>query len=383
MRVQLKTRVFALAFVTLAAPAHADDDWSVTTDSLIYSDTDNVLVVSPQVAVHRKLDDEGGDASARVVVDMVSAASVDVVSHATERFSEVRTEADLGFSKSFGKLVPSLAYRYSHESDYDAHGFGVGLQRTVGSPDTTVAVGYDLSLDRVGYTHTPASVFSEHLQSNTLTASLTQVLGPKTLVRAIYTLSIQRGYMEKPYRFVPLFDAAGVAAAASDGVTLDLATFDRYRLPLRPAESVPDQRIGHAVGIRALRYLGFLPGSLRLDYQFFADSWAVMAHTVEPSLSWKLTDSTLLVAYGRVYLQNGARFWRRAYVIDGELPRYRTLDRDLSDFYAITGGTRFQWKGEMLSAYADLGASDTVYQDYMFLTSRVALVAQVGLHVQF
>jgi hypothetical protein len=41
-------------------------------------------------------------------------------------------------------------------------------------------------------------VFSESLTTHTTGLSLTQVLGRRTVVRGAYTLTVQRGYMEKP-----------------------------------------------------------------------------------------------------------------------------------------------------------------------------------------
>ena len=386
MRLQLiAAAATVVAVVAAGADARADDEpdvWRVSTDSLVYTDTDNVLIISPQLTVHRTVDDDGGSASARVVVDVVSAASVDVVSQATNRFSEVRTEVDLAFSKAMGVYLPSATYSYSHEADYVSHGLGAGLQRELGSSDTTLSMSYGVSLDTVGYTGTPASVFSESLISQSVVASLTQVLDRKTVVRGVYNLTVQNGYMEKPYRFVPLFDQAGIAAAMADGVTLDLSTFDRYRLPLRPAERVPNQRVSHAIAFRALRYVDWLPGSLRLDYQFFGDSWGVRAHTIEPGVSWKKSKRWTVAAYARFYLQQAASFWQREYVVAaGEVPRWRTMDRDLSDYYTISGGARLEWTRPSMSAYVELGAMETVYSDYLFLTSRLALVSQVGVRL--
>jgi hypothetical protein len=357
--------------------------WRLAQDTLFYSDSDNVIVVSPQAAVHRSIDDDGGEVGARVVIDAVSAASVDVVSQATQRFFEVRTEANLDVSKAIGKTLPGLSYRYSHEPDYDSHGFGGSVKTELGSSDTTLSVGYNLSLDTVGYTGTPTSAFSRSLTSNTVTTSLTQVLNPTTLIRSVYTLSLLNGYMEKPYRFVPLFDADGIAAAEADGVKLDLSTFDRYRLATRPPEEVPDQRVGHAVAGRFMRYLEWLPGSLRADYRFFADSWGVMSHTVEGALQWKVNDQHTLSGYARFYFQQGADFWQREYVVKaGEIPQYRTMDRELSNYWVASGGVREEWKPSSLSLYLDAFGMETVYSDYLFLTSRFALVLQGGLRWQ-
>ncbi len=388
MRLQLTALLVAgsLAAATWQESALADEGapWKINTDTLFYTDTDNVMVVSPQVAVHRDLDEDGGAVSARVVVDAVTAASVDVVSQATNRFSEVREELNLGLAKAFGSNLPSLSYRYSYEPDYVSHGIGVGFQRQLGSSDTTLGLGYDISLDTVGYTGTPTSAFSKKLTSHGGALSLTQVIDPKTLVRVVYTLSVQNGYMEKAYRFVPLFDQAGIDAARADGVKLNLSTFDQYRLPMRVNEEVPDTRIGHAGAVRLLRYIDALPGSFRLDYQVFADSWGVRAHTLESNVYWEKSDSHLFSVYSRFYLQQGADFWKREYLVSANgFPHYRTLDRDLSDYYTVTGGLRYEWKGDSLSAYLDGSAMETVYSDYLFLSSRLALIAQAGLHWQF
>lgn len=372
-----------VALLECAANGDESDTWRFSADTLFYTDSDNVVVISPQVGARVALDEEGGNVNARALIDVVSAASVDVVSHATKRFSEVRSEADLAVAKAFGDYLPSLSYRISHEPDYDSNAFGGGVQRRLGTPDTVLALGYDVSFDRVGYTGTPDRAFSGSLVSHDASVTLTQVLGERTLVRGVYTLSVQDGYMEKPYRFVPLFDQAGIDAARNDGVELDLETFDRYRLALRPAEEVPDLRVGHAFAVRGLRYVDRMSGSLRLDAQFFVDSWGITAETLEPGLVWNASEAIMLSVYDRLYFQQEARFWRREYVVAGpsSVPRWRTMDRDLSTYFASTLGGRLELRRGWLSAYADLSGNITAYQDYIFLDGRVAFIAQGGVRL--
>jgi len=375
--------VVAITLLARDPASAADEPWRLSTDTLVYGDSDNVVVVSPQVAVRRALDDDGGNASARVVVDAVSAASVDVVSQATNRFSEVRTEVDLGLAKAIGSWLPSVSYRHSSEPDYRSTGLGAGLEHRFADSDATVDVSYDLSLDTVGYVGTALGTFSEPLVSHAANFSLTQVIGPKALVRGVYTLSVQHGYLEKPYRFVPLFDRAGIAAAADDGVTINLSNFDSYRLPERVAEEVPDARVGHAFAFRGLRYAEAIHGSIRADVQFFADSWGITAETIEPGITWSASQAIMMAIYLRGYLQQAAWFWRREYVVDdpSTVPRWRTLDRDLSDYFAATLGGRFEWQRGTLSGYVDLSGGVTAYSDYLFLNGRVALVGQAGLRL--
>jgi hypothetical protein len=172
------TLALALAPAGASAQVASHEPNSVSFDTLFYSDTDNVLVVSPQVAAHRALDEEGGEASARVAVDIISAASVDVVSQATSGFTEIRKEAALAASHRIGSFLPALRYRFSDEPDYRSHGFGGGLSRDFAGHDTTVALSYDLGLDTVGRSGTPFSAWSRHLTTHAAELSLTQVLGP-------------------------------------------------------------------------------------------------------------------------------------------------------------------------------------------------------------
>jgi hypothetical protein len=48
----------------------------------------------------------------------------------------------------------------------------------------------------------------------------------------------------------------------------------------------------------------------------------------------------------------------------------------------VTGGARWEWRGEEVSLYADASAMDTIYGKYIFLRSRYAVVGQAGLRWQ-
>lgn len=387
MRLQLIVAATVMVAATSTARA---EDWTIATDSLVYSDTDNVVVLSPQLTVRRALDADGGQANARAVVDVISAASVDVVSQASEGFSEVRSEVDLSIAKAFGGWLPSVGYRYSREPDYESHGGRLGLTIRLGTPDSVLGLEAGYTADRIGRTGTPSSVFSESLATGVGSVSLTQVLGPRTVVRGAYSLTVQRGYMEKPYRFVPLFDRAGLDAAAADGMALDLDTFDRYRLPARPPEEVPDARNRHALGIRGLRYIDAIDGSLQLDYQLYVDDWGVIAHVVEPTYRTRADDDVSmfgarigrlgLAVYARFYTQTAADFWERVYVVDdpAEIPSLRTVDRELSDYLSGTGGARLEWTRGPMSGYLDGSAMLSHFGDFLYLDNRLALVLLGG-----
>lgn len=358
----------------------AAQEWSAGADLLLYTDTDAVQVVSPQAHVRRALDDDGGFLSARFTVDVVTAASVDVVTHATPSFRETRYELGLTASKAFGAHLPSLTYRYSHEPDYVSHGGQLGWRSRLGTPDSILSLGYGLTHDLVLRHGTSRNAFSENSFTHDAQISLAQTLSPKTVVRFGYGLVVQTGYLEKPYRYVPLFTPESVAAARDAGDRLDRSTFDEYRENLRPPEEVPDLRMRHALSVRGLHHLPDARTTLRLDYRFYFDDWGLLAHTIEPAVRARIRESWDLTIFARAHRQGSASFWRRVYQVDevGTVPRFRSVDRDLSAYTTLTAGGRFGWEASSVSLYVDLSVAHTVYDAFLYRDRLTALIARVG-----
>jgi hypothetical protein len=383
MRLQLIALfTFALAAPRVAA-AQPGEPWELGLDTLLYTDDDNVLVLTPQAGVRYRFDEDGSEISAAGSVDIVSAASVDVVSHATNRFSETREEAILAGSFAIGDFVPSLSYRGSFEPDYVSNGGRVGTTARLGTADSVLGVAYGLTYDLVGMTGTPAEVFRETLVTHAAELSLTQVLGPNTILRGVYALTVQDGYLEKPYRFVALFTEDALARAAADGVTLGLDTFDRYRLPERPPESVPDLRVRHAVGVRFLQWVDGISSALSLDYQLYFDDWGVIANAIEPAIETHLSDDLRLRLGVRFYHQTSADFWQRTYVVSqpGRAPEWRSADRDLSEYVTGSFGARLEWHVGAVALYVDGTGAYTSYADFLFRDHLFTIVALAGLRV--
>lgn len=382
MRLQLTRPLLVLVPLAVATSARADGDWRLALDALVYDDTDNVTTFSPRLSLRRHLDADGSSIGAYTLLDVVSAASVDVVSQATPGFLEARTEAGVDASAAFeGDHLASVSYRFSIEPDYMSHGGRISLRSRLGTPDSVLSVAYGLTGDVVGRSGTPWSSFSPNLFTHAAEISLTQTLGPETVLRGVYALTLQHGYLEKPYRHVPLFDAAVLDALARNGERLTLESFDGFRLPARPPESVPDLRVGHALGVRALLSIGPIEGSVRADYQFFFDDWGMTAHAVELALTGTATTGLRLVGYGRFYAQTAVSFWRRTYGVTDvdSVPVFRTLDRDLSSYHALTGGLRVEWEVDDVGGYLDGALTWTQYDDFLFLDERIALLGQVGV----
>jgi hypothetical protein len=378
MRLQLIALACGLAPGTAGAQS-----WRLAADTMFYTDTDNVMVVTPQLAIHRAIGDEPGEVFARASVDVTTAASVDVVSHATNGFTEARTEATFGGSYAFGGVVPALSYTFSIEPDYVSHGGLVGIEAELGTPDSVFFGSYGLVHDTIGMADTPFDAFSETLVTQAAELGFTQTLGESTLLRGAYTLTAQLGHMAKPYRFVPLFDLASIERASMTGVAIDLDTFDRYRSSARPPEEVPDARLRNALALRALQFVEPADLSLRLDYRFYFDSWEVIAHTVELAAFFAFGESVRLEIHARAHLQSHASFYERLYVVTSqdEIPRYRTVDKNLSTYETYSSGARLEIDADPVKLYAGADVLFTDFADSLFIDWRLAVVTSAGIRI--
>jgi hypothetical protein len=378
VRLQL---IAAAALALVPARARADrPPIDLGLDTLLYTDDDNVIVSSSRVGASAKLDDDGSEVHAAAIADAVTAASVDVITEATPRFSELRKEADVGGSWARGVWLPSAHYRFSDEPDYLSNGGGLRLDRKLGD-DATLEAGYDLTYDLIRRSGTSPSVFERTLATHSADVSLSQVIDPNTVVRVAYSFVGQDGYLAKPYRYVPLFDPATVASARAQGMTIGLDDFGQLRLPERPPEAVPDVRLRHALAARVLRYLPSIHSSARGDYRFYLDDWGVRSHTGEAALRVAFGDRELGLDE-RVYEQTAADLWRRTYeVAPGTIPQYRSVDRELSHYASETTTLDFTDRHGSWRWYATASLMYTRYFDFLFLNGRVALMAGGGIQV--
>ncbi len=363
------------------AAADSSQQWVLSFDALGATDTDNVLVVSPQVAIRRTLDEDGSEVRARAGVDVVSAASVDVLSQATRGFFETREVASLGGTYGVSNVKTSLDYRFSVEPDYVSNGLYASVATNLRSPDTVLSLGYGATYDLIGLSATPFAVWSRTLWSHRGEVSLTQTLGENTVLRAVYSLTAQVGFLEKAYRYVPLFTASALERVQADNVTLGLGNFDQYRLPERIPERVPNVRVGHAVGLRLVQHIAAIDASLRVDTQGYFDSWGVLALMVQPTLTFEFGEHFALAPFGRLYMQSDAAFWERTYVVSSAaaVPTWRTLNRELSTYVTTTGGARVEWREDPVMIYLEGSVGYTSFSDFLFLDHRTSLLALVGL----
>jgi hypothetical protein len=355
MRLQL---IATIAVVAAAAPAAAQvadtepGDGKLDATVAVYADDDETTVVTSLIDGTVRLP-VPVVLSAHALVDAVSSASVDVVSAATARWDERRIEAGATATARVAGTDATVGYTTSGENDWRSHAAEVGLARELARRNTTIALGYGYTDNRVGRAEDPT--FERALTVHGGRLALTQLLGPRTLASIAYTVQRSTGYHASPYRYVT--DATGAS---------------------RP-ETHPAERVRHAITLRVIRAVGAAT-SIDAQYRLYADDWGIASHTVTAAIARELTDSLDLRLRARGYYQGRAAFYREAY----EMPmQYMSADRELSTFWDAGGGVRLAWHGEHVEIAAKADAIYYRFADYARLAGRVAVVTGGGVTWQW
>jgi hypothetical protein len=340
-----------------------------------YTDTDNVTVFTPSVSATIENVTQGASISGHYLVDVVSAASVDIVSTASGRWNEVRQAGGLEGTYKPHETGVTAAAAMSSEPDYLSYSAGAQVTRDINEKNTTLLLGYGYGHDTVGYHFTPFSVFSRIVQTSTFSAGLTQVIDRSTVGSLVLDLGIESGDQSKPYRYIPMFTAAE-APLVPNGASIDYVTLNR--LPERPAEQLP---LGRDRWSLTGRLAHRLDGStLRLEERLYADSWLMVASSSDLRWIFDFGRRVEVWPHVRFHAQNAVDFWQRAYISGPgpgfDLPEFRTGNRELGPLVTETGGGGIKvflgkaGNPKSLSIALHCDASYTSYLDDLYITSR-------------
>jgi hypothetical protein len=370
-----------LALLATAADARAQAlDARVATEYGQYVDSEHVFVETPSVRGSVTDPTRGWSVDGQYLVDVVSAASADIVSTASRNWTEVRQEGVLGAAykpHAFG--VQANGY-VSSEPDYLSLSAGGAVTQDLLDKNLTLLLGYGRSHDVGGRTGTPFSVFSRVVDRDAFKAAATFVLDTRTVASIIGDLMLDNGDQSKPYRYIPLF-APGTDVPKGASVE----TVNALRVSARPLEQLPLSRQRYALTTRLAHR--FHLATLRLEERLYADSWAMLATTSDARLLFDLGSRVETGPHARLHAQSSVSFWQRAYTYGPgfDFPALRTGDRELGPLLTVTGGwtlnlglgsteTPMSW---VLGFH--IGATSTQYLDDLYLTNRVSVLGGMML----
>ncbi|MFI5301929.1 MAG: DUF3570 domain-containing protein, partial [Polyangiales bacterium] len=378
----------------LAARTHSDIFSRTSMEIATYGDTDHVFVFSPTVALSVERPTEGWSFSGRYLVDMVSAASVDIVSTATQHWTETRHAGSLNGQYKPHDFGIAASASISREPDYLSLSGGAAILYDFNGKNDTMTLGYGYGRDSVGRHFTNYDIFSGVLKHNAFTAGLTFVINRTTVGSLSLDGVFESGDESKPYRYVPMFSST-VSAAMHPGASIDVV--NQLRLPERPAEQLPTERKRYAATLRlAHRYDS---STLRFEERLYDDDWGIKASTTDLRYMIDLSRRVTFWPHFRAHIQTGASFWQLAYVSnrtagniatqgDWSVPAIRTGDRELSQLWTGTTGLGIQWaiggtehpSSWVLSMNGDL--MYTSYADALYILYRTGGFFSFGLEAE-
>jgi hypothetical protein len=349
-----------------------------------YVDTQRVNVVTP--AIRAGIDGPTRDWSvnASYLVDVVSAASADVVSMASPRFGDVRHAGTVAGNYKLSPVNLSAAGSLSVEHDYVSRGFDGTVGVDLLDKQFTPQVGYGLGYDTIGRAGTPYDVFSNYLTTHTIHGSATIILSPRSLLVVGGSIALERGDQSKPYRYIPMF-APGSSVpnhASADYV-------NAVRLPERPLEQLPLERDRFAIQARYVHRIR-AHATLRLEERLYTDSWGIKASTSEARYLVDVSSRLLVWSALRLHVQSAASFYERAYFAIGDpngtvqVPIVRTTDRELGSLLAPSPslGARLSLTSPESKVQMGWTVQGTVmatkYFDSLYTGSRMAIFGTTG-----
>jgi len=345
-----------------------------------YQDSDATSVLTPGVRAEVDGVTGGWAVGASFLVDVVTAASVDIVATASPKWTDTRYVPGLDARFTVGDVKLSAAAGGSIESDYFAGSGTLGMSVDLESKSITPAFSYGFGYDIAGRRDTPLSIYALELMRHSFAANVTFVVNKATIFVPAFAAVFELGDQEKPYRYLPTFSAGTVIAAGASRQDVDLA-----RTSVRLAENTPDLRQRYSLsGLVAHR---FGSATLRLEERLYVDDWLLMATTTDATIPVDIGSSFRLWPHIRFHAQKGVSFWESAYIIEENAqgvvaPQLRAGDRELGPLIAATGGAGFRVGGDRVGFTVSADAIYSRFLDHLFIQDRIAGFGAVVLDVE-
>jgi len=277
-------------------------------------DGGGVRIDGPALLVRKKFE-ETYAVSASYYVDMVSSASIDVVTTASP-YTEERTQYGLGAEYLRGKSTYTLGFSNSKENDYEADTASLAISQDMFGDLTTLQLSFARGWDKVfrrGDTD-----FSDKLDRRVYGIDLTQVATKSLLLGFSWETITEEGFLNNPYRSVRYLDADAAAGFAFEP--------ERY----------PRTRTGNALAARGRHFLPWR-AAMQLEYRWYTDSWGIRAHTAQLGYTHPVGPRWVLDAHYRWYTQDAADFYADLFP-RSNFQNFLARDKELSTLVSHTIG---------------------------------------------
>ncbi|CAN5526042.1 hypothetical protein BH09MYX1_BH09MYX1_44640 [soil metagenome] len=352
-------------------------------DVASYADSNHVFVLTPGISGTVASPTDAWSVSAGYQADVISAASADIVSTASRRWTETRhvgTASGTYKPHSFGFAAHTYV---SSEPDYLSISGGVTVSQDFAQKNVTVLLGYDYGHDLSGRSGTPWSVFVRPIDRHSIKSGVTLVLDRATVAAFVLDAVIEHGDTSKPYRFIPLF-APGTYVPNGAPAEWVATT----RVAAKPLEQLPVDRIRLSFSGQIAHRFDRL--TLRADERLYVDTWGLGASTTDGRLLFDWGRRLTLGPHLRFHAQSAVSFWQRAYTLgaNGAIAALRAGDRELGPLVTFTAGASARLGIGPTSAPSswvlglDVNAAETRYLDDLYISQRTSVVGGFSLEAE-
>ena len=271
-------------------------------------DGGGVTIDGPSVLLRKKFE-EKYSVSANYYMDMVSSASIDVMTTASP-YTEERTQGSLAFDMLNDKTQYSVSLTNSDENDYTANTATFDLSQDMFGDLTTLSIGFSRGWDDVR--KRGDDDFDEPVDRRSYRLGLSQIVTPRLMMGLNFETITDEGFLNNPYRSVRYVD---------DGSPVGYA----YQ-----PETYPSTRTSNAASLNA-RY--FLPyrAAVYGEYRYFTDTWGIDASTVQLGYTHPWGKQWIFEAGYRWYDQSAADFYSDLFPRQSS-QNFMARDKELSTF---------------------------------------------------
>ena len=287
-------------------------------------DGGGLQVDGPSVLVRKGFKDKVS-VWANYYVDMITSASIDVVSTASE-YTEERKETSLGFDYLHGKTFMGLSYTNSEESDYSAHSVRFGISQDFFGDLTTLGISYARGFDTVR--RNGDDIFEEEADRQIYRVDISQIVTKNMIVNLNYEGVTDEGFLNNPYRQVRYLDPASARGYSYE------------------PELYPRTRTSSAQAIRAMYYLPYRAAA-KAEFRNYSDTWGISAQNWELGYTHPFGESgwTLEAKY-RFYSQTAADFYSDLFP-RSNAQNFLARDKELASFQTQTIGAGVSYEFDM------------------------------------
>lgn len=261
--------------------------------------------------------------------------NLNVANGGLAELTDVRRAVKVEGSVKIGRLTLRPVVGYSVEHDYESTGIGLTSSLELNEKNTTLTLGVAHDFDGIF----PASPdpndpsFSGRRKraskDNTdVIIGITQLLTPKTLFTANFTIGAAEGYLSDPYKAVTFVHLDGTSNSKR--------------------ESRPHYRTKQIGFFSLTQFVDPLNASVEMSYRLYHDTYDIWSHTVGVQWFQKIGRHVVVAPLFRFVDQSGASFYSPSFLGDPSpvatpadaalVPTYYSADYRLAALNTLTYG---------------------------------------------